>query len=164
VSGEWQVKFLTAVMPGVYFMRLVWIWGPAGGNYDFERLWPAGNLQETSRKAGSRIPDLKTRLFPVGNFSHGRMARGGHGIPEVLPRPAMTYHSTPCRRSAAVFYPLGYPTPYAYARIWKTRLFGGTSLYRKIYFLKYKNCHDGTRTDQFFWWVQMVLNFKLAEN
>jgi hypothetical protein len=28
--------------------------------------------------------------------AHGRMARGGHGLPKVSPRPAMPYPSTPC--------------------------------------------------------------------
>jgi hypothetical protein len=68
--------------------------------------------------------------------SYIRMARGGHGLPKVLPGPAMPCSSTPCGRatpetalqpfqewpapkgrSAAVFYPLGDPTPYAYGRL-----------------------------------------------
>jgi YD repeat-containing protein len=59
---------------------------------------------------------------------HGRMARGAHGLPKVLPRPAMPYLSTLCQRvtpetalwpwqswrPAAVFYPFGHPTAYTY--------------------------------------------------
>jgi hypothetical protein len=30
-------------------------------------------------------------------YVHGRTTRGGHGVPKVLPRPAMPYLSTPCR-------------------------------------------------------------------
>jgi hypothetical protein len=29
-------------------------------------------------------------------IEHGRMARGGHGLPKVSPRPAIPYPSTPC--------------------------------------------------------------------
>jgi hypothetical protein len=59
---------------------------------------------------------------------HGRIARGGHGFPKVSLGPAMPYPSTLCRQAtpettlqpfqgwpAAIFYPLGHPTPYAYA-------------------------------------------------
>jgi hypothetical protein len=62
------------------------------------------------------------------------MARGGHALPKVLPMSAMPYPFTPCwadhprngltavsgvahpqgRRPAAIFYPFGHPTPYAY--------------------------------------------------
>jgi hypothetical protein len=50
---------------------------------------------------------------------HGRMARGGHGLPKVSLGPAMSYLSTPCGRATPetvlqVFYTFGYPTPYAY--------------------------------------------------
>jgi hypothetical protein len=34
----------------------------------------------------------------VVGFGHGRMARGGHGLPKVSPGPAMPYPSTPCGR------------------------------------------------------------------
>jgi hypothetical protein len=60
-----------------------------------------------------------------------RIAKGGHGLPKVSPRPAMHDTSTPygwptpetalsgvaCPqggRPAAIFYPFGHPTPYAY--------------------------------------------------
>jgi len=49
------------------------------------------------------------------NFRHG--PSGGHGLPKVSLGPAMPYPLCPAGvspqggRSAAVFYPLGYPTP-----------------------------------------------------
>jgi hypothetical protein len=53
------------------------------------------------------------------------MARGGHGLPKLSLGPTMPYPSMPCGRATpetalqpfqvAVFYPLGHPTPYAYA-------------------------------------------------
>jgi hypothetical protein len=57
------------------------------------------------------------------------MARGGHGLPKVSPGPIMPYLFMHCRPAtpekalhsfqqwpATDFYPLGHPTPYAYAR------------------------------------------------
>jgi hypothetical protein len=47
------------------------------------------------------------------------MARSGHGLPKVSPRPAMSYRSVPCGQNTpkmAVFYPFGDPTPYAYGK------------------------------------------------
>jgi hypothetical protein len=54
------------------------------------------------------------------------MARGGHGLPKVLLGPAMPNPLMPCGRPAlrwlqgkqpaAVFYPLGHATPYAFER------------------------------------------------
>jgi hypothetical protein len=55
------------------------------------------------------------------------MARGGHGLPKVSLGPAMLYPSMPCGwpydnfrdgrqhsgQPATIFYPLGYPMPYA---------------------------------------------------
>jgi hypothetical protein len=32
-------------------------------------------------------------------MTHGRMARGRHGLPQTLPRPAMPYPSMPCGRA-----------------------------------------------------------------
>jgi hypothetical protein len=64
--------------------------------------------------------------FPTAS-DHGRTARSGHGLPKVSPGPAILYSSMPCGRAtpgvarmqggqpAGVFYPLGHPTPYAYA-------------------------------------------------
>jgi hypothetical protein len=62
--------------------------------------------------------------------AHRRLARGDHGLPQVLLGPAMPNPSTPCRRAtsetavglarpqggwpAAVFYPLGRPMSNAY--------------------------------------------------
>jgi hypothetical protein len=69
------------------------------------------------------------------NLEHGRMARGGHGLPKVSLGPARhaLHFYALCsgllcnglmavsgvahlqgRRPAAVFYPFGHPTPYAY--------------------------------------------------
>jgi hypothetical protein len=59
------------------------------------------------------------------------MARGGHGLAKVSPGPTKPYPSTPyrratpetavsgmtrplARRSTALFYPFGHPTPYAH--------------------------------------------------
>jgi hypothetical protein len=59
------------------------------------------------------------------------MTRGGYGLPKVSPGCAMPYLSMPCGRAilepavsgvarsqsgqpAAIFYPLGHDTPYAY--------------------------------------------------
>lgn len=59
------------------------------------------------------------------NFRHG--PSGGHGLPKVSLGPAMPYPLCPAGvssqggRSAAVFYPLGYPTPYASDFIGVTR-------------------------------------------
>jgi hypothetical protein len=70
------------------------------------------------------------------------MARGGHGLPKVSHGPAMPNPSTPFGRAtpeialrsvsgvthpqggqpAAVFYPFGHPTPYAYERDRDTRM------------------------------------------
>jgi hypothetical protein len=59
------------------------------------------------------------------------MARGGHGIPKVLLRPAMPYHSILCGWATpdfsgvaclevgwlvAISYPFGRPTLYAYGQ------------------------------------------------
>jgi hypothetical protein len=75
------------------------------------------------------------------------MEKGGHGLSKVSPGPAMPYPSTPCRlatpetalwpfqwwpapqggRPAAVFYPFGYPTPYAYDRQDDVGQKGGTN-------------------------------------
>jgi len=65
---------------------------------------------------------------------HGRMARGGHGLPKVSLGPAMPNPFITCGRatpetavsrvarpqggrSVAVFYLLGHPTPYVSASI-----------------------------------------------
>jgi hypothetical protein len=67
-------------------------------------------------------------FFLAKVFLHGRMARGGHGLPGVSPRPATPYPFTPGTRAkpetaicgpptgrvtCAVYYPFGHPTPYA---------------------------------------------------
>jgi hypothetical protein len=76
----------------------------------------------------------KVILVMLMSCSHGRMARGGHGLPKVLLGPAMLYYSMPFgqptlkwpygryrggyphgRRPLSVLYPLGHPTLYAYA-------------------------------------------------
>jgi hypothetical protein len=47
------------------------------------------------------------------------MERGIHGLPKISPGLAMADPSTPCGRATpkkAVFYPLGYPTPYGPVR------------------------------------------------
>jgi hypothetical protein len=62
-----------------------------------------------------------------GEGSHGRMARGGHGLPKVATGPAMpnsfmTWGRATIEtalqpfqgRPAAIFYPFRHPTPYAY--------------------------------------------------
>jgi hypothetical protein len=36
------------------------------------------------------------------DFGHGSMAMGGHGLPKVLPGPAMPYPSTPCRQATPI--------------------------------------------------------------
>jgi hypothetical protein len=68
--------------------------------------------------------------FEADGERHGRMTRGGQGLPKVSTGPAMPYPFTPWEqatpetaasgvahpqgwRPAAVFYPLGHPTPYA---------------------------------------------------
>jgi hypothetical protein len=52
---------------------------------------------------------------------HGRMAWGEHGLPKVSPEPAMPNPLTPLQplpgQPAAVFYPFGHPTPYAYVKL-----------------------------------------------
>jgi hypothetical protein len=69
-------------------------------------------------------PVPKSPLVFISNtLTHGRTARGGHGLPKVSSRPAMP--STPWGRAsgmacleggppAAVVYPFGHPTLYAY--------------------------------------------------
>jgi hypothetical protein len=67
-------------------------------------------------------------------FQHGHMAMGGYGLHKVSPGPALPYPCKPCgqaipktvlepisgvarplgRPLAAMFYPFGHPTPYAY--------------------------------------------------
>jgi hypothetical protein len=56
-------------------------------------------------------------------LNHGRMARGGHGIPKVSPGPAMPDPSTPCGQTFRGGSPAGrvacgrllpFGTPYAY--------------------------------------------------
>jgi len=42
------------------------------------------------------------------------MARDGHGLPKVSPRPAIAYPSTPCGQ--AMCYPFGHPPPYAHEK------------------------------------------------
>jgi hypothetical protein len=52
---------------------------------------------------------LPRRLPPL----HGRMGRGGHGLPKVLPGPAMPDPSTPCGRATpkTALWPFqGWPT------------------------------------------------------
>jgi hypothetical protein len=79
-------------------------------------------------------------MMPIcGDRLQGRMVRGIHRLLKVSPVPAMPDPSTPCRwatlemaitemavsgvahlqggRPAAVFYPLGYPTPYGPDRL-----------------------------------------------
>jgi hypothetical protein len=73
---------------------------------------------------------LSLSLMTQRICEHWRMARGGHRLPKVSLGPAMPYSSTPCglaspetvlrlfeRRSAAIFYPFGHPTPYAYGSV-----------------------------------------------
>jgi hypothetical protein len=63
------------------------------------------------------------------------MAWGDHGLPKVLPRPAMPYLSTPYRWPTpemalqpfqgwptTVLYPFGHPMPYAYEEEITSRL------------------------------------------
>jgi hypothetical protein len=54
---------------------------------------------------------------------HRHIVRGGHGLPKILPGPTMPIAQPfyalwvtrlPCRRPAAILYPLGHPSPYAY--------------------------------------------------
>jgi hypothetical protein len=52
------------------------------------------------------------------------MARGSHGLPKVSLKPTMPYLLRPAGvtpleggHHAAIFYPLGHPTPYVYAHI-----------------------------------------------
>jgi hypothetical protein len=85
-----------------------------------------------------QIPNALSKLrknTPENRFlDHWRTARGGHGLPIVSPGPAMPYPSLSCRQvttetafpgvacpqwgagglPAAIFYPFGSPTPYAY--------------------------------------------------
>jgi hypothetical protein len=69
--------------------------------------------------------DEASRFF---TYSHGRMARGDHGLPKVSLGLAMPYPTTHCGRAtvsglahsqgvqpAAVFYPLEHPALYAFA-------------------------------------------------
>jgi hypothetical protein len=41
----------------------------------------------------------KNIQFGVLNPHHGRMARGGHGLPKVSPGPTLPYSSMPCRQA-----------------------------------------------------------------
>jgi hypothetical protein len=72
----------------------------------------------------SHSRQTKETLSGSLKYRHGRMARGGHGLPKVSLGPAMPYPSTPCGwptyragglRLTSDFYPFGHPTPYAYA-------------------------------------------------
>jgi hypothetical protein len=87
----------------------------------------------------------KTGAFPAFGYAtcfcltsdgclHGRMARGGHGLPNGSPRTAISFPFTPCRRATpqnsltavsrmarllggsptAALYPFVCPTPYSY--------------------------------------------------
>jgi hypothetical protein len=81
------------------------------------------------------------------------MASGGHGLPIVSPGLAMPDPSMPCGRAtpgtalwplqggqpAAVFYPFGHPTPYAYGF--------SDQVSNKIQFKRYENF---PRVDIFF--------------
>jgi hypothetical protein len=72
---------------------------------------------------GQRVA-VGRRCSGVG-LGDSRMARGIHGLPKVSPKLTMPNLFTPCGRAipqtalqlfwgwpAAVFFPLGYPTPY----------------------------------------------------
>jgi hypothetical protein len=53
---------------------------------------------------------------------HGRMTRGGHGLPKVLPGSTMPHPSTPCGRvtpETACVRLLTLWTPYAYAELFR---------------------------------------------
>jgi hypothetical protein len=63
---------------------------------------------------------------------HGRLTRGGHGLPRVSPGP---FYALQGGRPAAGFYPFGHPTPYAYeergrivAGSWEDRIQGNKCL------------------------------------
>jgi len=43
--------------------------------------------------------EQRLRLQKLRNWEHHRMAKGGHGLPQVSPRPAMPYLSTPRRQA-----------------------------------------------------------------
>jgi hypothetical protein len=58
-------------------------------------LWP-NQSPENCLKNNKNNSDLAWTSAPR---LHGRMARGGHGLPKVSPGPAMPYPSTPCRRT-----------------------------------------------------------------
>jgi hypothetical protein len=100
--------------------------------------WNRGNrswkLSTATRKRRRLAFKVKARVFftsqpRVTHVVHivlpgqARIARGIHGLPKVSPWPAMPDPSMPCGRAvsgvarsqggrpAAVFYPLGYPTP-----------------------------------------------------
>jgi hypothetical protein len=89
--------------------------------------------------------DIRASKTSLGPF-HGCMARGGLGLPEILLGLAMPDPSTPCggpplkwpyscfrggcpggRWRAAVFYPLGYSTLYAFEPV-----FSFTSFFQKL--------------------------------
>jgi hypothetical protein len=57
---------------------------------------------ENSAKSRKMVQDLtkQTALLKQSIFKvHGRMGRGGHGLPNVSPRPTMPYLYTPCRQA-----------------------------------------------------------------
>jgi hypothetical protein len=92
------------------------------------------NLAALQSDEGDDCPQRGSRFRSsnyIFKFDHGRMARGGRGLPKVSCGPAMPYPSMPCgqaipetaisgvarqqgRWPASVFYLFGHPTPYAY--------------------------------------------------
>jgi hypothetical protein len=98
-------------------------------------LWATVSILSNRKDGGSYPQSIK--MEEKGGFIsdyHGRMARGGHLVPNVSLGPAMPDRSMPCgwaghpwngltaisgvacpqgRRPAAIFYPSGHTTPYA---------------------------------------------------
>jgi hypothetical protein len=49
----------------------------------------------------STSPMPAQHVHLLRDSDHGRIARGGHGLPKVSPGPAMAYPSTPCGRATS---------------------------------------------------------------
>jgi hypothetical protein len=66
-------------------------------------------------KSSSVMPKCKVKTKIKLWASHGRIIRGGHGLPKVSPEPTMPDPSMSCKWAtpSAVFYPFEHPLLYA---------------------------------------------------
>jgi hypothetical protein len=54
------------------------------------------NTSQTSSQSSQKLKQPSLSKYFASPSRHGRMARGGHGLPKVSPVPAMPYPSLPC--------------------------------------------------------------------